>query len=97
MNEFTQFTEVYRHGLCSVLAWQCFDDSMEFGRREYWKWVSVYAGDAVWEGHSDSKWQAIADGLFRFSCVAGFAGDGISNPIWLYHDVVDTGLAHPCV
>ena len=87
---------VYQSGLCAVYVWRHFDNSLEFGVRICWMWASVYAGNVVWAGESDSEWQAIADALFRFGCVAGFAGDGVSNPIWLYRDIVDAGLADPC-
>jgi hypothetical protein len=89
--------EVYRSGFHSVLVWQEFDNSAEFGSREYWKWASVFAGEVVWVGHSDTKWQAISDALFRFKCVAGFSGSGLSEPLWLYYDIVDAGLADSCV
>ncbi len=88
--------EVWRYGFCSVWMSEDFDDSLEFGRRRYWRWMSVYAGDVVWEGYSDDKWQAIADSLFRFRCVAGWPGDGRCNARDYYIDIVDAGLSDPC-
>jgi hypothetical protein len=90
-------TATYRHGLCAVYVWKCFDHSLEFGVRISWKWVSVYAGNVIWAGESDSEWQALADGLFRFRCVAGFDGDAETLPLPLYQNIVDAGLAEPCV